>query len=79
MEIKILGTGCPKCKSLEQATKTAVAELGIDAIVEKEEDIMNIMNYGIMHTPGLVINGKVIVSGRVPSMNELKDFITQNK
>jgi protein-disulfide isomerase len=56
-----------------------VAELGIDAIVEKEEDIMNIMNYGIMHTPGLVINGKVIVSGRVPSMNELKDFITQNK
>ncbi len=79
MEIKILGTGCPKCKSLEQAAKAAVAELGIDAIVEKEEDIMNIMNYGIMHTPGLVINGKVIVSGRVPSMSELKDFITQNK
>ncbi len=79
MEIKILGTGCPKCKSLEQAAKTAVAELGIDALIEKEEDIMNIMNYGIMHTPGLVINGKVIVSGRVPSMSELKDFIIQNK
>ncbi len=64
---------------MEQAAKTAVAELGIDAIVEKEEDIMNIMNYGIMHTPGLVINGKVIVSGRVPSMSELKHFINQNK
>ncbi|MBN1116188.1 MAG: TM0996/MTH895 family glutaredoxin-like protein [Bacteroidales bacterium] len=78
MEIKVLGTGCPKCKSLEKATRDAVAELNIDASVTKEEDIVKIMGYGIMRTPGLVINEKVVVSGRVPSMNEIKNLITQN-
>lgn len=78
MEIKVLGTGCPKCKALEKATKEAVAELNVDANVTKEEDIIKIMGYGIMQTPGLVINGKVVISGRVPSMNEIKNFITQN-
>lgn len=78
MEIKVLGTGCPKCKTLEKATRDAVAELNIDANVTKEEDIVKIMGYGIMRTPGLVINEKVVVSGRVPSMNEIKNLITQN-
>jgi len=75
MEIKILGTGCPKCKTLEKITRDAVSELGVTAEITKEEDIVNIMNYGIMHTPGLVINGKVVLSGRVPSVNEIKEII----
>jgi small redox-active disulfide protein 2 len=51
MEIKILGTGCPKCKVLEKTTRDAVAELGIDADISKVEDIVKIMTYGILHTP----------------------------
>jgi small redox-active disulfide protein 2 len=76
MEIKVLGTGCPKCKSLEKATREAVAELGINAQIEKEEDIMKIMEYGVMHTPALVIDGKVVVSGRLPNEKELKSILT---
>ena len=76
MEIKVLGTGCPKRKSLEKATRDAVTELGINAKIEKEEDIMKIMQYGIMHTPALVIDGKVVVSGRLPNEKELKSILT---
>lgn len=79
MEIKILGPGCPKCKTLEQATRNAVSELGIEANVSKVDDIVQIMAYGVMRTPGLVIDEKVIFSGRVPSMAELKEIITNNK
>ena len=79
MEIKVLGTGCPKCKALEKATQNAVADMGIDATIVKEEDIMKIMGYGIMHTPGLVINEKVVFSGRIPSASELRDLIIQNQ
>ena len=79
MEIKVLGTGCPKCKALEKATQNAVADMGIDATIVKEEDIMKIMGYGIMHTPGLVINEKVVFSGRIPSANELRDLLIQNQ
>lgn len=78
MEIKVLGTGCPKCKTLEQATRNAVSELSIDANISKVEDIVDIMKYGVMRTPALVIEGKVIFSGRLPSINELKDLITKN-
>ena len=77
MEVKVLGTGCPKCKSLEKMTQEAVTELGIEASVTKEEDIMKIMNYGILSTPGLVINNKVVLSGRLPSKNEIKNLLTQ--
>ena len=73
--IKILGTGCPKCKSLEKATKDAVAEMKLDATIVKVEDIMDIMKYNVMRTPGLVVNEKVVVSGRVPSVNEIKQLI----
>ncbi|HUX56414.1 MAG TPA: thioredoxin family protein [Bacteroidales bacterium] len=79
MEIKILGTGCPKCKTLEKITLDVVAEMGISADIKKEEDIVNIMNYGIMHTPALVINEKVIFSGRIPTIAELKEIITNNQ
>jgi small redox-active disulfide protein 2 len=79
MKIKILGTGCPKCKTLEKAAKEAVRELGIDAGVTKEEDIMKIMGYGVMRTPGLVINEKVVASGKLLSVNEIKNLIFENK
>lgn len=77
MEIKVLGTGCAKCKSLEKMTRDTVTEMGIDASVTKEEDIMEIMKYGIMRTPGLVVDGKVVMSGRIPSVNELKELLTK--
>ena len=79
MEIKILGTGCPRCKTLEKIVINAVAELDIAADVSKVEDIVKIMGYGIMHTPGLVINGKVVLSGRLPSNEELKELIIKNQ
>lgn len=79
MEIKILGTGCPKCKTLEKVTREAVAETGIEATIEKVEDIVKIMGYNIMHTPGLVINGKVVLSGQVPTVNQVKEIIIKNQ
>jgi small redox-active disulfide protein 2 len=79
MEIKILGPGCVRCKTLEKLVINTLAELDLAANVSKVEDIMKIMEYGIMHTPGLVINEKVIVSGRIPSPAELKEILTKNK
>lgn len=76
-DIKVLGTGCAKCKSLEKATRKAVEETGINAIVTKVEDIVEIMNFGVMTTPALVIDGKVVVKGRVPSEKELSELISQ--
>lgn len=75
MEIKILGTGCSNCKTLEKTVNIAVEELKIEANVEKIDDIQKIMAYGIMRTPGLVINDKVVISGRVPSVKEIKELI----
>ena len=79
MEIIVLGTGCPKCKTLEKLTRDTIQELGIPASVNKEEDIIKIMNYGIMHTPGLVINGKVVLSGRIPTSMDLKEILVINQ
>lgn len=79
MEIKILGTGCPKCKALEKSTQEVVDKLGLDVDIKKVEDIMKIMEYGIMRTPGLVINEKVVASGRSLSLSEIEKLITQNK
>jgi len=75
MDIKILGTGCANCKNLEKATYNAVAELDILANISKVEDIQQIMSYGIMRTPALVVDGKVIVYGRVPSVSEIKEML----
>ena len=79
MEIKILGTGCSNCKTLEKSVINALAEMDYDANVEKVEDIQKIMGYGIMRTPALVIDEKVILSGRVPNMKELKEIIENHK
>ena len=76
MQIKVLGTGCKKCNELEQATREAVAALGINANIEKEEDIMKIMEYGVNRTPALVVDGKVVISGRVPSDKELEELLS---
>ncbi|HNW51916.1 MAG TPA: thioredoxin family protein [Prolixibacteraceae bacterium] len=76
LDIKVLGTGCPKCRSLEKTVINALAELDVAASVSKVEDIAEIMNYGVMLTPALVINGKVVVKGRVPSIDEIKSLIT---
>jgi small redox-active disulfide protein 2 len=66
MEIKVLGTGCAKCKTLEKQTNQAIEELGIKADVIKVEDIAEIMKFGVMTTPALVVNDKVVVKGKVP-------------
>lgn len=79
MEIKVLGTGCVKCKSLEKLTNEVIAESGIAASVEKIEDIYKIMQFGVMSTPALVINQKVVLSGRLPSAAELKEIILKNQ
>jgi len=78
MEIKVLGTGCARCKTLEKITTKAVEELNLDATVEKVEDIQKIMEYAVMRTPALVINEEVVVSGQVPKIAELKELITNN-
>ncbi len=79
MKIKVLGTGCSKCGTLEQLTIDTVKEIGIEATVEKEQDIMKIMEYGVLQTPGLVINDKVVINGRIPSKKELIELITKNQ
>ncbi|RKD96847.1 thioredoxin family protein [Marinifilum flexuosum] len=75
MDIKVLGPGCKKCNTLADATKKAIEELGIEANVEKIDDMVKILSYGVMSTPALVINEKVAVSGKVPSVAEIKEFI----
>jgi len=77
MEIKILGTGCPKCKSLEKITREVVDRNNIDARVTKVEDIMEIMKYGVMSTPALVVNENVEIKGRVPSAEEIKQILSK--
>ncbi len=75
MKIEILGTGCTKCKALEEATKQAVAKSGKFTQIEKVDDIMKIMEYQVMSTPGLVIDGKVVSSGKVLSVDEIVALI----
>ena len=79
MDIKVLGTGCSRCKSLESVTKEAVDQSGIKATVSRVEDITEIMQYGVMNTPALVVDGKVILKGRVPKLNELMELLNHHK
>ncbi len=77
MEIKILGTGCPKCRRLEQLTREAVTEAGVDATITKVTDIDSIMSYPITSTPGLVIDEELKSSGRLPRKKEIIDWIQE--
>ncbi len=77
MDIKILGPGCPKCKTLDKMTREVVEKNGINAKITKVEDIMEIMKYGVMSTPALVVDEKVLVKGRVPSSEEIKQLLTK--
>ncbi len=79
MEIKVLGTGCKKCRSLEKLTHEAVDAIDIDASIEKVEDIYKIMQMGVMATPALVIDKKVVLSGRLPSLDELTEILIKNQ
>jgi small redox-active disulfide protein 2 len=74
--IKILGSGCPNCKKLESIARQAVEHLSVEAEIIKVTDYADIMAYNIMSTPGLVINGKVVSSGRIPSPAEVTTFLT---
>jgi small redox-active disulfide protein 2 len=76
VSIKVLGTGCPNCKKVEAIARDAVAELGVEARVEKVTDIRAIMGYGIVSTPGLVVDEVVKSAGRIPSKAEVTTWIT---
>jgi small redox-active disulfide protein 2 len=77
MEIKVLGTGCAKCKALEKLTREVVDEMKIDATVTKVEDITEIMKFGVMVTPALVVDGKVVLKGRLPAASEIKQLLSE--
>jgi len=73
--IKVLGSGCANCKRLEQMVRTAIGELSAQAEVQKVTEYPEIMKYRVMSTPGLVIDEKLVCSGRIPAMVEIKDWI----
>lgn len=77
MNIKVLGTGCSKCKVLYENTEKAIAELGLEANLTKEEDIVNILKYNTMTLPALVIDEKVVSSGHILSVTQVKDLLTK--
>jgi len=75
MKLQILGTGCAKCKTLAAATEKAAQALGLPYELEKVTDLNRIMSYGVMATPALVVDGRVKVSGKVPSVDEIKAML----
>ena len=74
-KIQILGTGCPKCRKLEETVRTAADELGLDCVIEKVTEITEIVSFGIMTTPGLVVDGEVKIAGKVPPLEKVKELI----
>lgn len=75
MKIQILGTGCPKCKQLTESADKAASEMGLQYEIEKVTDINQIMSFGVMMTPALVVDGEVKVVGKIPSASELKGML----
>ncbi len=75
MNIKVLGPGCTNCKTLERRTQEAIQQLGLHADIEKVEDFQRIASYGIMRTPGLVVDEKVVMSGAVPTVEKIKELL----
>ena len=76
MNIQVLGTGCPKCQKLAENTKSAAVELGVEYEIEKVTDLGKIMDFGVMLTPALVVNGVVKVAGKVPEIEEIKQMLS---
>lgn len=74
-KIQVLGTGCPKCKKLAEVADTAAREMGLAYELVKVTDIQDIMNFGVMMTPALAVDGRVILSGRVPTVEEMKELL----
>ena len=79
MKIEILGTGCPKCKKLNELVEEAINKLGLSAEIIKVTDINKIIDYGVMMTPALVIDGEVKVAGKIPSKEEITEWIEEKK
>ena len=75
LTIQVLGPGCQPCKKVEEVTKSALSTMGIEANIEKITDYNEILEYGVLSTPGLVINGKVVCSGRIPSQAEVTTWM----
>ncbi len=76
IDIKILGTGCAKCTKLYEVTESIAQELGLDYQIEKISDMMKFINYGVMITPALVVNGKLKIAGKVPTEEQIKQFLS---
>jgi small redox-active disulfide protein 2 len=76
LSIKVLGSGCANCHKVEELAKQAVTTLGIQAKVELVTDVQEIMRYGVMNTPGIVVNEKVVSTGRVPALSQITTMIT---
>lgn len=76
MIVKVLGPGCKNCKNLEKATRHAIDDLGLDATVERVTDFPTIVGYGVMSTPALVVDEKLLLSGRVPTAGEVRELLT---
>ncbi|WP_159521554.1 thioredoxin family protein [Sunxiuqinia indica] len=75
MEIKVLGSGCVKCRGLDHRVRKAVAELSLNARVEKIENLTEIMHFGVTRTPALVVDNKVVMSGQLPTYSQLKELL----
>ena len=78
MDIKILGPGCKNCVTLDRITREVVQQMGIQATIEKIEDYGQIASYGVMTTPALVVDGKVLIAGHVPTPTHLRELLAQN-
>lgn len=77
MKIEVLGSGCAKCNKVKDIVEKVVNEAGIDAEIVKVEDINKILDYGVMVTPGLVIDGDVKIAGKIPSEDKVREWLTQ--
>lgn len=77
IEVRVLGMGCPRCNELEKMCFNVAAQYNIDADIQKVKDLKEIMSYGIMQTPGLVINGKVKISGKLPTESTLLHWMQE--
>lgn len=77
MQLKVLGPGCGRCEQLAEVTKTAADELGVEYELEKITDLTEFLDYGLMMTPGLVVDGKLAIQGRVPTVQQVKELLAR--